>query len=210
MPNIGNIEVKGVKKGFPKLVEGESILPFYKTKKELSNPEKLNKFVKSVEKLVRSNPLYTTYKGYLVNEKGLDFCQIHPNIKLEDAPIEMHHGPLLTLYDIARIITKSLVKRDYPYITTMFVAKLVLEEHCNHHIQLTMLCEDCHDIFHAGGYIYINPKQGYGNLKKFLLTWEDGIDKTIRENLNENLALAMKYQSADNDILTANGGKSWK
>lgn len=210
MPSIGNIKVKGVKKGFPRLDDGEFILNFYKTNKDLSNPERFNQFVKAVEKLVRGNKRYNMYKAYLIEEKGLDYCQVHPNVKVEDAPIEMHHGPLITLYDMAAIITKALLARDYPYITTMMVARLVLEEHFNHHVQVTMLCEDCHDIFHAGGYIYINPKQGFGNLKQFLENWSDGIDKEMRNSINEHLKLAQQYQSTDNGILTANSGKSWK
>lgn len=212
MTNIGNIKVKGIKKGKPKLSSGDYILPFSQTEKTLKNLEFKNKFIKSVESLVRTNIRYTRYKAYLMGEKGLDFCQIHPNIKSDEGkiPLEMHHGPILTLYDYCAIVTNALVERGYDNITTFTVAKIVLEEHRLNNVQVVMLCENCHDVFHSGGYIYINPKQAWGNLKEFLKKWEDGIDKDMRKVIKHNLEIAKEYESTDNGVLEARPGKVWK
>lgn len=211
MPQIGNIKIKGTKKGKPKLTTGEYVLPFAQTEKSLKNLEYKNRFIKSVESLVRTNIRYTRYKAYLMTEKGLDFCQIHPNITSDNGkvPIEMHHGPILTLYDYCTIVTNALIEREYDNITTFTVAKIILEEHRLNNVQVVMLCENCHDLFHAGG-IYINPKQAWGNLKKFLEKWNDGIDRDMRNIINNNLKIAKEYESNDNGMLEARAGKVWK
>ncbi|MEI2419062.1 hypothetical protein V6O07_02215 [Arthrospira platensis SPKY2] len=210
MTYIGNVKVKGVKKDKPKLVnEDNFVLPFYQNKKTLKSLDNLNKFIKGVERLVRTNSRYDRYKHWLMEEKGLDFCQIHPNIKADDAPLEMHHGPILTLYDICTIIVNALLERGYKDLTTFKVAKIVLDEHFEHNLPVVMLCEDCHDIFHSGGYIYINPKQSFGNLKRFLKKWRDGIDKEMEMIIEKNLKIAKECESNDNGVLTASAGKSW-
>lgn len=209
--SIGNVEIKGLKKGKPKLKGDYYQLAFYQTKSSLQNLEKYNKFINSVKSLVRKNEKYKRYIAYLKDERGLNFCQIHPNIIDEDEKshlIEMHHGPILTLHDYCSIITNALLERKEK-ITTFKVASIVLEEHFNHNVQVVMLCENCHDLFHAGNYIYINPRQAHGNLERFLKKWSDGIDDDMRELMNKNLEIARKFHSTDNDMLDASSGKAW-
>ena len=215
--HIGNIKVKGLGKKKPKLSCDDCILPFFQDSKTLKNIDDRRKFIDGVELLVRKNIVYTQFKAYLMNEKGLNYCQIHPNIKSDDPTnkltkniIEMHHGPLLTLSNITEIILNALIKRGYKGITTFTVAKLVLNEHRLHNVQVVMLCKNCHDIFHAGGWIYINPKQAWGNLDNFIKRWYDGFDENLIKALNKNLKIAREYESNDNGILDPTAGMSWK
>lgn len=211
MANIGNIKVKGIKKDKPKLENDGLKLPFYQTKHSLKNLENFNKFIKNIETQVRNSDRYSGYISHL-KDLGFNYCQIHPNIqsteKNKHVKIEMHHGPILTLYDICSIITTALIERGEP-VTSFRVASIVLEEHEKQHIQTVNLCENCHRAVHSGNNVYINPKQAYGDISKFLEEWRDGIDEDMEIIINKNLEMARKHNSSDTGVLDASTGTIW-
>lgn len=211
MANIGNIKVKGLKKDKPKLENDGLMLPFYQTKNSLKNLDNFNKFIKNVETLVRDNDRYSGYIAYL-RDLGFNYCQVHPNIETNEknkhVKLEMHHGTILTLYDICSIVTTALLERGET-VTSYRVASIVLEEHEKLHIQTVMLCENCHKAIHSGNSVYINPKQCFGDIAAFLEEWRDGIDEDMEIIINKNLELARKHNSSDNGALDATSGTIW-
>lgn len=197
--NIANVELKGLKKGKPKLKADGFIVPFYETNKRLQDPELYNKFIKNVESLVRQSKEYAHYKDYLIKEVGLNYCMVFPNITtdIEGVTIELHHGPLITLYDACCIITDAYLNNDEK-VTSMRIFKAIIEEHYANRINCMMLCELAHKLYHAQK-IYINPKQAWGYLSGFLEKYKDGLDKRMKMIINKNLELATKYNSIDID-----------
>lgn len=217
MSNIQDIEVKGINKGKPKLKSDGMVIPFYKNRKSLKDLEEYNRFIKSIEKLVRISKEYKAYKAFLMDDVGLNYCAVFPNITTElggekDRPvtIEMHHGPILTLYDYCSIMVDHMLENDMP-ITSFRVASKIIEEHENHNIQVVMVCDLVHKLCHANGsHLYINPKQAWGHLDVFLEKYKDGVDDRRRSIIKTNLELAQQYHSIDkNEILTAYKAERW-
>lgn len=197
---IANIKVKGLKKGKPKLLSDTgTVLPFFQNNKELMHLEEMNRFIKGVERLVRTSKQYKQYIAYLKEEIGLDHCMVLPNITDEDAPIEMHHGPILTLYDVCEIITNWMIVNDIK-ITTFRVADLVIKEHFENNIQVVMLCEMAHKLVHANE-VYLNPKQAWGRLAVFLEKYDEGIDDKQMLIIREHINVANQYGSTDGGVL---------
>lgn len=204
--NYANVKIKGLNKGKPKLKADGFICQFYQTKKSLAELDTYNKFIKNVEQLVRRSKEYKAYKDYIFNTVGLNYCMIFPNInatlsdKTAKVTIELHHGPLLTLYDVCCIVTDHFLENDIP-VTSLSVMKTVLDEHFENNIQVMPLCDLAHKLFHAQ-HIYINPKQAWGYLPRFLEKYSDGVSERMEMMMKKNIEIAKEYNSIDkNGIL---------
>ena len=103
-------------------------IPMYKDVDYLSNYESYVNFVKGIERAVRQNDRYKKYISYLKKEVKLNRCQVLKNITDEDADIEMHHGPIFTLFDICAIVLEYFIIKKWK-ISTFRVADVVLDEH---------------------------------------------------------------------------------
>lgn len=213
MANIGNIEIKGIEKGKPKLKSDGMVVQFYQTSKSLKDLEVYNTYIKDIEKLVRKSKEYKAYKKFLMNDVGLNHCMVFPNISTElgeEVTIEMHHGPILTLYDCCAIVVDHMLKNKLP-VTTFRVAKQIIKEHEDNNIQVVMVCDLVHKLCHTGGSpIYINPKQAWGKLDVFLSKYKDGLNERRKTIIQTNLDLAKHYHSIDkDDVLKAYKSKRW-
>lgn len=197
-----NIKIAGFKADKPKLKSDGLILPFYQTKKSLKDLDAYNKFIKGVESLIRKSKEYKAYKDYLMNDVGLNYCMMFPNITTDiggDKPItiEMHHGPILTLYDYCAIVTDHYLKNDI-YVNSFRIFKAVMDEHFQNNVQVVMLCDLAHKGVHDNK-IFLNVKQGWGHLDIFLEKYIDGISDKMEVIINKNLEMSRKYDSFDKD-----------
>lgn len=178
-------------------------LPFYKDAEYFSNFDNYVFFIKAVEKLVRKSNYYSRYIKYLRDDIGLTFCQVLSNISNENdekVTIEMHHGPILTLFDYVAIVTDHLIEENEK-ITTFKVAKIVLEEHYNNNVQVVMLSKTVHELVHVEN-IFINYKQGFGNLNNFLQKYYKGLQNEQIMKINKYIETSRKYDSFDRDLLS--------
>lgn len=203
MPKIPDIEFSR-KKRHPEIDSSNSMfsLPFYKDAEYFSNFDNYVFFIKSVEKLVRRSQYYSRYIKYLRDEIGLTFCQVLSNISNENGEkitIEMHHGPILTLFDYVAIVLDHLIEEG-ERITTFKVAKIVLEEHYNNNVQVVMLSKTVHQAVHAEN-IFINYKQGFGDLNTFLKKYHRGLQNEQIMKINRYIETSKKYDSFDRDLL---------
>lgn len=111
---IPNIEFKKPSKN-PTIDSETSLymIPFYKDAEYFSNLDNFVSFVKAVESMVRSSKFYKRYIKYLKDDMGLNFCQVLSNVRQEEddniLDIEMHHGPILTLFDYVSIVVDHLL-----------------------------------------------------------------------------------------------------
>jgi hypothetical protein len=119
------------------------------------------------------------------------------NINKEDAVLEMHHN-FFTLFDYCAIVTNWFLSKG-ERVNTFKVAKVVLDEHFVEHIQVVMLSKSVHQAIDTGE-VFINLKQGIGNVGEFLKKYKDGLTPYYIDKIKEYIELSKKYQSSDSDI----------
>jgi hypothetical protein len=137
-------------------------LPLNKKDKYFSNPVDFIKFIKDVEAIIRTSTEYSRFINYLKEKVGLRSCAILSDIDDTIAPIEMHHGPIFTLFDFVEIEIAYLYKNNLP-INSCTIAHNVLKDHWDKMIPVVMLCKTAHMGVH-------NFNSGKENNKKFFLT----------------------------------------
>lgn len=188
--------------------DGYFELPFYIKSSIFYNDAEYNKFIKAVEKMVRQSDYYKDYISILKHDYCLNHCMILSNIDSEgDVEVEMHHGPLMTLYDVVSLITNHyLVQKKN--VSTFKIADIVLKEHFAHHIQVIMLSKTVHELVHKGK-ILIDPKQCIGDFNKLIETYGDGLTKEMSDGINQYLSLVEKYGTSENGLLNTASIKSW-
>lgn len=177
-------------------------IPYYKNTEYFDNYENKIKFVKSVEQLVRKHSFYKKYKDYLINVVGMKTCQVLSNINTDDnVTIEMHHGPMLTLFDTCMIVTNYLLATGCETITTFQVANIVIEEHRKNNVRVVLLSKSVHQKIDDDE-IILNYQQGFGDTLEFLTKYHRGIDKSMRHSINAYIQWSMEHDSTDNDVFT--------
>lgn len=180
-------------------------IPLYKDIEYFSNIESYVNFIKGCEKEVRTNDRYKKYIYYLKNVVGLNHCQVLPELEPDDrgkVDIEMHHGPIFTLYDYCEIMIEYFILKERK-ISTFRIADAILDEHQKNHIQVVMLLATVHEEVHNRN-IFINYKQAYGDLNAFIRKYGIAMSDPLREKLNKYIDRSMIYDSTDFGILQLN------
>lgn len=174
-------------------------LPYFKDTAYFTNYDSYVNFVKGIEKLVRGNDRYNKYISYLKKEIKLDHCQVLKNITDEDADIEMHHGPIFTLYDICAIVLEYFILKKWK-VSTARVADAVLDEHLKNRVQVVMVSVTVHQEIHNGD-IFINRHQAWGDIKSFIDKYACAMGKEYKEQVNRYIDRSLLYDSNDFGIL---------
>lgn len=217
MANLPNIDYKSPKRN-PTIDSptSEFEIPLYKDVEYFGSLENFVSFVKAVEQLVRRSDDYTRYKRHLFEDVGLTYCQVLSNIdeknmvaeddgkkqKKRSSLLEMHHGPIFTLFDYAQILTEWMIVNDKK-ITTFRVADLLLQEHFDNRVQTVMLSKTIHEQVHEGS-IFINLKQAFGDLNGFIDRYSAGLSVPMIEKVNRYIEKSIKHDSFDNGVLELN------
>jgi hypothetical protein len=131
---------------------------------DIYDNSKLKKFIKNIERQIRSSNEYSAYIGFLTNEIGLNRCAILGNVEKDFATVEMHHYPF-TLYDIVYLSISRHILLDKKF-NSFIIIKDVLKDHYDNIIGITPLAKTVHELAHAGE-IFINLSQVYGDLNAF-------------------------------------------
>lgn len=180
-------------------------IPFYKRDDYFEVYENKILFIKECEKLVRKHKFYKAYIKYLINIVGMNTCQVLPGIECGEegknkVTIEMHHGPILTLFDTCHIVLNCLIKDGCQDITTFKVANMVLEEHRLNNVRVILLSKSVHQQVHENA-ILLNYHMGFGDTKMFLSKYNRGLTKSLRSGINEYIQWSLENDSFDNNIL---------
>lgn len=174
-------------------------LPFYQTRESLMNVEDYKRFLDNAISRFRQSRTYKNYKHYLMT-LGLDHCHFMSNITSEAATIEMHHN-MLTIFDIAVIITEHVIN-TIGFISTFDLVELLKYEHTHNTIQLVMLTQTAHQLYHSNPDMYIHPKMTFGNWMEFLNRYHRGITRDIAFKIINYLKEAEERDgSSDQDLL---------
>ena len=177
-------------------------IPMFKPPEYFSNLESRNTFIKSVERLVRTNDRYSKYISYLKREIKLNHCQVLSNISDEDCDIEMHHGPIFTLYDYCDIVLNYYIMKGWK-ISTFRIADTVLNEHIKNRIHVVMLSPTVHEEVHLRE-IFINIQQAWGDLHGFLKKYGKALSNEQIQKYNRYLDKSMMMDTNTYDILKLN------
>ena len=177
-------------------------LPFDKSPIDFSDPKIREKFIKSVEQRVRTSKLYKAYVAYLKVDCGMENCAVFGNVSSTEkskTKIEMHHGPVFTLYDYVDIVlTKFFVEKKE--VNSFDVAAEVLDLHRRKLVQTVMLSESVHktmdDPKHAP---FLSLDMCFGDLYGFCKEYGSYFSPTHRNNLKRYLN-SYKYNLEHNKL----------
>lgn len=179
-----------------------TVMPFYKTQIDFSNDKEREIFIKSIEQLVRKSATYKAYILYLKEKIGLRNCMKFNNLNDSICPIEMHHGPIFTLYDYVEITLNYFLKNNLE-ISTFSIAKQILEDHTNNLIQVVMLSQMAHEAVHArkGNETieFLDINSAWGDLFGYLIKYEKALTIKQFNKLNKYFDLYNKYKESDNN-----------
>lgn len=174
-------------------------LPFAETKESLADSGEYANFLNNAISRFRSSVRYNNYKSYLIN-LGLDRCQIHSNITVDMASVEMHHH-IVNIFEIALMITEHTLN-TYGYITTFDLVYLLKIEHMNNNIPLVMMTKTPHQVYHNKNELYIHPRQVFGNWGNLFKRYYKGITLDIAFKLRKYFDNAILIgASSDKNIL---------
>lgn len=196
--------------------DSEYELPFYKDADYFTNIDNFVGFIRAVERQVRTSNYYSRYVKYIKEDVGLRHCQVLSNIEEEMVDggkskgiLEMHHGPILTLFDYVAIITDHLLVNGKK-VNTYIVSDILLQEHYNNNVQVVMLSKTVHEQVHENN-IFINLNQGFGDISRFLKKYGDGLQADQIKKINDYIEKSKKYDSFDNNVLRLDGAiKKWR
>lgn len=153
------------------------VLQYKQTKESLLNVDEYRLFLSNAISNFRKTRTYKNYKSFLMS-LGLDRCQVHGNINSEMATIEMHHN-MLTIFDIAYIITSHITNTSDEGISTFDLVYLLKKVHKEHKVQLVMLSLTPHQLYHNTDQLSIPPEMCFGDWYSFLQEYRYGISKDI-------------------------------
>ena len=119
-----------------------------------------------------------------------------------DADIEMHHGPIFTLFDICAIVLEYFIIKKWK-ISTFRVADVVLTEHQKNRIQVVMVSTTVHQSIHNGD-IFINYHQAWGDMNAFIKKYKCALSNEYREQINRYVDRSLLYDSTDFGVLKLN------
>lgn len=152
------------------------VVPFRQTRETLFDTETYKKFLDNAISRFRHSVRYRHYKSFLI-DLGMDRCQFHGNITSEMATLEMHHN-MLTIYDIAIIITEHILN-TLGSITTFDLVQALKQEHSEHRVQLVMLSLTPHQLYHNCQDFFIHPNMCIGDWVGFLNKYNQGLTLDI-------------------------------
>jgi hypothetical protein len=147
------------------------------------------KFIKKVERHVRSNPDYKQYLEWLRDEQGLDKCAYFHNVNSFKAEIQLHHV-LSNLYTICVTVCNRLLSTNKK-VSSFILADEVIKLHLEDKIALVPLSTTVHELVHAKK-VRIPKSQIYGNYQAYYeqhVAFMDDYEKEIYADNEKYLTL---------------------
>ena len=140
-----------------------------------------SKFVKDIEKTVRSSYEYKQFIKYLRENFGMNKCAfLNVSNEVNGADIEIHHYPL-TLFDIVNIIIRKRMHENES-LSPFMVAEEVLKCHYQLLVGLIPLSETVHQLAHSGR-LFIPVNKVMGRYKLFVDIYYPFIESEMLDTL---------------------------
>lgn len=182
---------------------------FYEELNLGNNDKQLEKFIKTVERIIRTSLEYRNYIRYLKQEVLLIKCNILNRLPEEvskEITIEMHHYPF-TLYDLVEIVTTKHVKLGNKF-TRLSIANEVMNLHYAGHVGLVPLSKTMHQLAHSDPDI-LHRHSIYGKYETFITDYEmfftqfhtDKIANFYKRTMDSVAHKVKSYLSIDDNLL---------
>lgn len=153
------------------------------------------KFVKNVERLIRSSKEYKDYVESLrTNISALNIDNILSFITTLDAELEFHHYPF-SLYDVVDIVLTDNFLNNKK-VSSFSVAKKVMELHYKHLIGLVPLSKTNHELVHSGN-LFLSKKQIFGNYEKFMKKYDKAVSADLKLKVEKMEKMSEKNTPSD-------------
>ena len=157
----------------------------------LGNSDYVN-FIKRVERSIRFSKEYKAYISYIKDHDKINFnkCALHSNLTSDKVKLEMHHGPLFTLFDYVEINMIHLFKNNKT-VTSAILANNILHQHKDNLITIVMLCKNDHIAAHAKNTetkpLFIPIDVCWGDSISFLEMYKDALQHRHLVKINKYL-----------------------
>lgn len=162
---------------------------YYLDSTDFDDEKVRSKFIKEIEKIIRTSLEYRNFIKYLKNDRFLHYCTIFnrlPEDIINDIKVEVHHHPI-TLYDLVdTVLTKYIdIGKDF---TRLSIAHEVMLEHYSGNIGLVPLTITAHQLAHNGLSI-LKKENIIGNYHRWIENNQQYIDGDVlrKVELIENL-----------------------
>lgn len=170
---------------------------------DLMDDKDREKYIKDLERCVRSSYEYRNMIQYLREYMNMNTCAFMPAISNETnrkIRIELHHSPF-TLRDICCTILNKRMKTN-DILTLEAVAYEVMFVHYSLMVGLIPLSETVHQLVHTQ-YLFVPTDKVYGYYKSFVKTYYNYIDPELLDKLDEleKLTIAGTYNDAYKTVL---------
>lgn len=170
---------------------------------DLFDDKDREKYIKDLERTVRSSYEYRNMIQYLREYMNMNSCAFMSNVTNDvnrRIKIEIHHSPF-TLRDVCVTIINKRMKNNEP-LTIESVAYEVMYVHYCLMVGLIPLSETVHQLVHTQ-YIFIPVDKVYGYYKNFVKSYYDYIDPELLDKLDEleKLTIAGTYNDSYKEVL---------
>lgn len=165
-------------------------IQFYQTPESMADVEIYKKFIVNCKNRFRSSRFYKQYKGYIMNDIGINFDQLMPNITGEIATLEMHHN-FLTLENICLLLTEHTLKTR-GYVSTFDIVQLLKEEHRLNNVPIVILSKTSHQISENNQECILPAQMCFGDWATLLSKYNRGITKGIYKKIIEFITCSIE------------------
>jgi len=193
---IKKVETNGIKE---EVLEINSIPKFDTEDYDLFDKKDFNKYMTSIEKIVRGSFEYRTFINFIRENMEMNTCSFIANVSNADnfkIKIEIHHDPI-TLYDYCLIVYNKRVANNEP-LDEELVAKEVMFLHYNLLIGLIPLSQTVHQLVH-NNYLFIPLTHIMGKWQEFIKAYDEFIPAEIKDKLDRSIEFTQSYDDNMND-----------
>ena len=160
------------------------------------------KYIKYIEKLIRTSYEYKEYIKYLTEICEMNFCSVFESISKENIKklkIEIHHEPF-TLYDIVNIVLRRFINKNRD-INEYDIADEILQLHFRGMVGLIPVSYTVHQLIHVGK-IFIPLQYLDEGFMKFYEFYKREISESELEALLlKKLSLSKTFNFKSNSVL---------
>ena len=150
------------------------------------------KYIKQIERIVRSSMEYRDYIQFLKEHLDLNKCIFFQNVtsdknqnKRGRVSLELHHEPF-TLYDYVNVVVDKYRQEGYP-LNALMIADEVLELHYANKVGLVPLSKTMHQVIHNSTKVMVPLNMVYGDYSQFLEEYEEYISDDLYDKLQRKL-----------------------
>jgi len=167
----------------------------------LMNEKDKIKFIKSIERIVRSSLEYKHYIQYLRDQIDMTLCSFFNNINNKDnkkISIEIHHEPF-TLFDLVQIVIDRWIGEEID-LNPLLIAEEVTSLHYRNLIGLIPLSVTVHELVHNGK-LFIPLQNIFGGYVEFIEKYEKYISQDLLSLLEAKFKLSKDLNELDTSVL---------